>query len=300
MVYPHITQAASNGDDRAIAQLIAIALPDRPKTFVRLTDDCLTIELITDHRLNQTDTIKAIADVITSLHLRFAQIHIANYLPHETSPLWQETVALAGKHRTPRRIPQWLAAKPNLATYSKLIKQNFDLNRLAIVIPFILYGFVCAKHYNVADFLSGQQRLIQFLHGANLIFHEAGHILFMVFGQFMAILGGSLNQILIPTMISGYFFYKRQYFSGSVTLFWVGENFWDVSIYASDARDTILPLLGGDGTIHDWNWLLTTLGWIPYTKIVGSLLYGVGTVIYIGAIGLALYFARRQFSPRSH
>ena len=37
-----------------------------------------------------------------------------------------------------------------------------------------------------------------FLHLPNLVFHEAGHILFLPFGRFMTVLGGSLLQILVP------------------------------------------------------------------------------------------------------
>ena len=36
------------------------------------------------------------------------------------------------------------------------------------------------------------------LHLPNLIFHEAGHILFSPFGRFMTVLGGSLFQVLVP------------------------------------------------------------------------------------------------------
>ena len=37
-----------------------------------------------------------------------------------------------------------------------------------------------------------------FLHMINLPFHEAGHILFGPFGDFMSTLGGSLTQVLVP------------------------------------------------------------------------------------------------------
>ncbi len=40
--------------------------------------------------------------------------------------------------------------------------------------------------------------LESFLHGVNLVFHEAGHILLIPFGTFMTALGGSLTQLLIP------------------------------------------------------------------------------------------------------
>jgi hypothetical protein len=198
--------------------------------------------------------------------------------------------------RPVRRVPTWLSAKPNLKTYQRLITANFDLTRLVLIIPFMLYGIIAAPHYNVADMLEDQMAMIRFIHGANLIFHEAGHIIFMILGQFMMILGGSLNQILIPAGITSYFFFKSQHYSGAITLFWVGENYWDVSIYAKDADEMALPLLGGDGSTHDWNWLLETLNWLPQTQLVGNIIYTIGTLIYLSAIGLAIYFSQKRFA----
>lgn len=43
-----------------------------------------------------------------------------------------------------------------------------------------------------------------FLHLINLPFHEAGHLIFIPFGRFMTILGGSLGQVLMPIICSGH------------------------------------------------------------------------------------------------
>lgn len=301
---PHLrlTEAARCGDTRAIATLISAALPEGTCSTATLQNQCLHVSLRAIDRLNRTQTLGRIMHVLQPLGLQLHVIQIDAYIQQETSPIWRELItrtAPIGKAplRRPQsnwQIPDWLAAKPNLQTYRQILVANFEITRLALVMPFVLYGLCFAKYYNVADFLAGKARIIQFIHGANLIFHEAGHVLFMFLGQFMTILGGSLNQILIPAVISGYFFCKRQPYSGAITLFWVGENFWDVSIYAKDGRATVLPLLGGDGTIHDWNWLLNHLGWLPYTEFVGNVIYTIGTVIYISAFALAVYCSRKQ------
>ena len=49
-----------------------------------------------------------------------------------------------------------------------------------------------------------------FLHGPNLIFHEAGHIIFSPFGEFMMILGGSLGQCLMPMIVIYTFLFKEK------------------------------------------------------------------------------------------
>ena len=45
--------------------------------------------------------------------------------------------------------------------------------------------------------LSGDA-LLAFIHGIDLVFHEAGHVIFGFFGEFLAVLGGSLTQVLMP------------------------------------------------------------------------------------------------------
>jgi hypothetical protein len=123
-----------------------------------------------------------------------------------------------------------------------------------------------------------------FLDSVNLIIHEAGHIIFMFFGTFMHIAGGSLLQILFPLVFAFYFFNRKEYFSSSLVLFWVGQNILNVSLYASDAIKMELPLLGGDGVGHDWNNLLTMTNLLPYTDTIGKLLFSIGIFVIICAI----------------
>src|SRR2546423_15574618 len=81
--------------------------------------------------------------------------------------------------------------------------------------------------------------------GVNLIIHEAGHVVFMPFGEFVMIAGGSGFQVIVPVVFCAYFVYQRQYFAASVTSFWIGESILNVSVYAQDAVAMQLPLLGG-------------------------------------------------------
>ncbi len=122
-----------------------------------------------------------------------------------------------------------------------------------------------------------------FVDTVNLIIHEAGHIVFLPFGEFMHILGGSLFQVLLPLVYVVYFFFKKEYYSASLLVFWVGQSLVNVSVYASDALLMQLPLLGGEGIGHDWNVLLGMLHLLPYTQGIGLGIYVAGTLV----IGLA-------------
>ncbi len=120
-----------------------------------------------------------------------------------------------------------------------------------------------------------------FIDNVNLIFHEAGHPIFGIFGEFFGALGGSLMQVLVPIVCTIYFSMRREYFSASLLLFWVGQNFLNVSVYAGDAIRMNLPLLGGDGVTHDWNYVLSTLDILKYTPQVSAILYAVGMCILV-------------------
>src|SRR5919197_1559267 len=100
---------------------------------------------------------------------------------------------------------------------------------------------------------------VAFLHGVNLVFHEAGHVIFGFFGRFVAVAGGSLNQVLIPAVCVVAFLRTHQRASAAVALFWTGQSLADVPVYAADGRAMALPLLA-DGLVHDWNYLLGVTG----------------------------------------
>ena len=85
-----------------------------------------------------------------------------------------------------------------------------------------------------------------FLHLINLPFHEAGHIFFRPFGEFVTSLGGTLGQLLMPLIATlALLLQTRDPFGASVALWWFGENFFDIAPYINDARAGQLPLLGG-------------------------------------------------------
>jgi len=119
------------------------------------------------------------------------------------------------------------------------------------------------------------------LDGANLIFHEAGHIFLLPFGEFLHYLGGSLMQVAIPAFCAGYFWLHQQRASSAVTLFWAGESLTNVAIYVADARRMELPLIGGD---HDWNYLLDALNLLNHADSLGGFVFVLGVLTILAAI----------------
>ncbi len=130
--------------------------------------------------------------------------------------------------------------------------------------------------------------------GVNLVIHEAGHLIFSPFGEFMMIAGGSLFQVIMPALFVGYFLYQRQLYSAALVLFWVGESVLNVSVYAGDAVALQLPLLGGEGSMHDWNYLLSSLNLLDSTIQVAGAIRLLGTIIIALAAFGSFIFAKRE------
>ena len=127
--------------------------------------------------------------------------------------------------------------------------------------------------------------ILNFLHLINLVFHEAGHVIFGFFGRFIAIVGGSLNQVLVPALCTAVFVHRKQLGSAAVTLFWTGESLVDVAVYVADGRAMALPLLA-EGMTHDWNFILGNLGLLYTAEPLGRLTFGLGALAMLAALAL--------------
>ena len=129
--------------------------------------------------------------------------------------------------------------------------------------------------------------------GVNLVIHEAGHVVFRPFGEFFAIAGGSLFQVIVPLVFAGYFYFNNKPYSSALVLFWAGESLLNVSVYAADSVAMQLPLLGGDNSIHDWNFMLDRLGLLRQTGTIALLIRALGTIFIIAAALWAVHSALR-------
>jgi len=178
--------------------------------------------------------------------------------------------------------PQWASFAKEWLVDADTAKDSFSfIGRTAVFLLLVSWGsrFILTP---LETNYTGES----FLHLINLPFHEAGHLFFMPFGRFMTVLGGSLGQVLIPVVCLATFLFKtRDPFGASVALWWTAENFMDLAPYIDDARSLELMLLGGvtgketDG--HDWEQILSTLGWLQYDHRLAHLSYNVGIALML-------------------
>jgi hypothetical protein len=157
--------------------------------------------------------------------------------------------------------------------------------RLALVAGLAIWTVQFARTPLSDDVMSS------FLHLPDLVFHEAGHIIFSPFGRFMTVLGGSLLQVLVPVIAAVAFLKQHEQFGAAICAWWAGQNFIDLAPYIADARRLRITLLGGrtgaevDG--HDWEYILTQLGMLHLDGRLGMAAYGLGMILMVGSLAFA-------------
>ena len=129
------------------------------------------------------------------------------------------------------------------------------------------------------------------LHGSILIFHEAGHVLFMPFGEFMMVLGGSLFQLMVPLLLIGYFVWRRDFFAACFAALYLVASLDNLSRYIADARAGDLPLLGGDRSNHDWTFLLIEMKRLDSDIAIGRFMHNCAVMLFWLALPAGLWLA---------
>lgn len=130
---------------------------------------------------------------------------------------------------------------------------------------------------------------IPLLDGANLLFHEAGHPLFGIFGwEPLSILGGTLMQLLVPLLVIGSFWLRREAPAVAVAGIWCFENLLNIARYLGDARTQLLPLVGGGE--HDWANLLGRWGVLSQDTAIAQ---GLRIIGWLGMLACWVWLAWR-------
>lgn len=162
------------------------------------------------------------------------------------------------------------------------------------------------RRYDVSKLLAGGVFGLYFLYAlltpeswhfidtVDLIIHEAGHPLFGLFGEWVGILGGSLMQLLVPLAFVGYFLVRYDLFAAGVVGMWLAQSLTNVSVYVGDAAKMALSLLGGEAVIHDWNYLLSSIGLLDHATLLSNLVHAAAFVVFSASVWCVLLGARKK------
>lgn len=215
---------------------------------------------------------------------------------------------LQAQQGKPARVQAAEPVQERSAPLSRLLQVPARVQNLAYYGRCAAYAFCFIWGWRLyAMDVAAADIMDSFMHLIVLPIHEAGHVLFIPFGRFMTVLGGSLLQVLLPLVLMASFIFgfggsRRDNFAASLMLWWAGMAIIDVAPYIWDAYDPKMMLLGGktgaesDG--HDWQNILGDLGLIRHAHFIAGLAHALGLVVMLaayawGAALLYLQFYRR-------
>jgi len=129
-----------------------------------------------------------------------------------------------------------------------------------------------------------KENYFSFLDFINLAFHEAGHLFLGFFGRFIMMMGGTIFQLMIPAACAVHLWRQDNRIGWQLCVFWFGESLLNISIYAGDAINQALPLVGGGE--HDWTYLLTVTHLIAHTPATAKVIFLTGSAIIFWSLYL--------------
>ena len=132
-----------------------------------------------------------------------------------------------------------------------------------------------------------------FIDNANLMFHEAGHMMFGWAGYYTQILGGTIGQLLVPLACTLVFIRRGETVGVAAAAFWTFENLLYVAAYMADARRSAMPLVASDES--DWTILFTHWGVINDDLTIAAWTSGIG---WIGMLGAIVWLTWMHFRAR--
>ena len=128
------------------------------------------------------------------------------------------------------------------------------------------------------------------LHLTVILFHEAGHVVFMPFGEALRVAGGTLGQLLMPLVCAVALHRRGDNFGAAVCLAWMGMSLMDASVYAYDAANPVLPLIGGgtgSDSFHDFVFLFERYGQLGHARGWAMAMKALGAIAVYAALAWA-------------
>jgi hypothetical protein len=118
---------------------------------------------------------------------------------------------------------------------------------------------------------------------ANLVFHEAGHVVFGILGGTLGLYGGTLGQLAIPLIVGAAFWKQRDAIGTAIAGVWFFQNFFNIAHYMADARAQLLPLVGGGD--HDWTNIFSRWGALASDIAIANLVAAAGWIGMVAVWG---------------
>ena len=128
--------------------------------------------------------------------------------------------------------------------------------------------------------------------------HEFGHLFFSFGGEWLAIAGGSLMQLIIPLGAAAVMVATptKDWFGAVACGTWLAASLADLAHYIADARAQDLDLVSfsPDGNGHDWHYLLAHAGMLKQDLALARGTRFVAVCVLGVTIALSIALFRRM------
>jgi hypothetical protein len=150
-----------------------------------------------------------------------------------------------------------------------------------------LAAFAAMSAWGISVLLSRMTDTPSVLHLTVILFHEAGHVFFAPFGEALRVAGGTLGQLLVPLACAVALHRRDDNFGAALCLAWLALSLMDASVYAYDAFDPVLPLIGG-GTgadrFHDFIFLFERYDQLEHARGWAMLMKALAAIGLLAAL----------------
>jgi hypothetical protein len=118
--------------------------------------------------------------------------------------------------------------------------------------------------------------------------HEFGHLFWMFLGEWMGVAGGSLTQLLIPLGAMALVWRGKDWFGVALGGLFLATSLAELSWYVADARNEMLDLVSfsPDGAMHDWNYLLGSMGMLAQDIALSRLVRFIAWAVLLASTAL--------------
>lgn len=124
--------------------------------------------------------------------------------------------------------------------------------------------------------------------GLTLAVHEGGHLIFGPFGQWLAIAGGSITQVIAPIAAGWMLLRQGDRYGVAVVGTWLAYSLTNLANYVADARAMAMQLVGFSADpLHDWHYLLDSVHLLPYDTRLAGLVGLLAAAVLIASVVLS-------------
>jgi hypothetical protein len=157
--------------------------------------------------------------------------------------------------------------------------------RLGLTVGLAVYGgalTVTPDHWSAMD-------------SVNVMVHEAGHFFAGVNGGAVALLGGTVLQLLLPLALTAYCTVKDDEHAASLGVWWVGQSYLTLSTYMTNGIPASLPVSASGA--DDWSALFVRWDVVSLGAQYAQLSRGFGALIMLVATMWGIFRAA-EAQPR--